>query len=149
MLVLKKHINGVNINAPKILKNYLSIYSMQNNHRFISGNTIYTKTLILETIVDKYGDKYTIHHLFKRIIKENDSINQSVDEQNCWEDEELSPDLNDKTTESGENQFSQKMRHSNWGEVNEKQLKIDKDMPKILQMIHDSRHAIVKGVFGS
>ena len=69
MLVLKKHINGVNINAPKMLKNYLSIYSMQDNRRFISGNKIYTKTTILESIVEKYGDKYTVNHLFKEIIK--------------------------------------------------------------------------------
>ena len=122
---------------------------MQNNHRCISGHTIYTKTLIFETTVHKYGDEYTINHLFKRIIKENDSINQSIDEQNHWTDEKLSPDLNDKTTESGENKFSQKMSFSNLGEVNEKQLKIGKDMPKILRMINDSRHAIVKEVFGS
>lgn len=31
MLVLKKHINGVNINPPKLLKNYFLIYSMSNN----------------------------------------------------------------------------------------------------------------------
>ena len=42
---------------------------MQDNRRFISGDKIYTKTTILESIVEKYGNKYTVYHLFKEIIK--------------------------------------------------------------------------------
>ena len=42
---------------------------MHDNRRFISGSEIYVKTTILESVVDKYGDKYTVHHYFKEIVK--------------------------------------------------------------------------------
>ena len=122
---------------------------MQDNHRFISGNTIYTKTTILESTVDKYGNQYQVHHFFKEIIKKNDSIDKSIDEKINLEDDELSPDLNDKTTKLGYNEFSQKMSNSDWERSKKEQLKINKDMPKILQMVDNSRYEISKRVFGS
>ena len=122
---------------------------MQDNHRFISGDKIYTKTTILESIVEKCGNKYTVDHLFKEIIKKNDSIDKSMDEKINLEYDELSPDLNDKTTKLGYNEFSQKMSNSDWERSKKEQLKINKDMPKILKMVDNSRYEISKRVFGS
>ena len=84
------------------------MHSMHDDRRFISGTKIYVKTTILESVVDKYGDQYIVNHYFKEIVKKNDSIDQSVDEKTNWEDDKLSPDLNDKTTELGYNNYSQK-----------------------------------------
>ena len=85
----------------------------------------------------------------KKLLKKNDLIDKTVDEKINWDDDELSPDLDDKTTELGYNKYSHKMSHSNWEEVNEKQLKINNDMPKILKMVDNSRYEISKRVFGS
>ena len=121
---------------------------MQDNRKFIFENTIYTKTTILESIVEEYNNKYTVHHFLKEIIKKNDLIDKTVDEKISWANDELSPDLNDKTTELRYDEYGQKMSHSNWKEVTEKQLNINKDMPKILKMVDNSRYEISKIVLG-
>lgn len=69
---------------------------MHDNRRFISGSKIYTKTTILESVVEKSFGEYTVNHYFKEIVKKNDGIDQTVDEKTNWEDDKLSADLNDK-----------------------------------------------------
>ena len=122
---------------------------MHDNRRFISGTKIYVKTTILESVVDKYGDQYIVNHYFKEIVKKNDSIDQSVDEKTNWEDDKLSPDLNDKTTELGYNNYSKQSTSSFWEQPDEKNLKIKNDMPKIIKMVDNSRYEISKRVFGT
>ena len=122
---------------------------MHDNRRFISGTKIYVKTTILESVVDKYGDQYIVNHCFKEIVKKNDSIDQSVDEKTNWEDDKLSPDLNDKTTELGYNNYSKQSTSSFWEQPDEKNLKIKNDMPKIIKMVDNSRYEISKRVFGT
>lgn len=122
---------------------------MQDNRRFISGSNIYAKTTILESVVEKYGNKYTVRHYIKEIVKKIDLIYQSVDEKTNWQNDELSPDLNDKTTESSYNNYSQKYTSSSREQPDEKKLKIKKDMPKILAMVNNSRYEISKRLFGT
>ena len=42
---------------------------MQDNRRFISGKKIYSKTIILESIVEKCGHECVINHYLKEIVK--------------------------------------------------------------------------------
>ena len=121
---------------------------MHDNRSFISGSKIYTKTTILESVVIKYGDEYTVDHYFKEIVEKNDLIDRSVDEKTNWKGDKLSPDLNDKTTELGYNSYSQQSTSSYW-ESDEKHLKIKKDMPEIIAMVNNSRYEISKRVFGT
>ena len=87
--------------------------------------------------------------ILKKLLKKNDLIDRSVDEKTNWEDDELSPDLNDKTTELGYNSYSQQSTSSNWEQPDEKNLKIKNDMPKIIAMVNNSRYEISKRVFGT
>lgn len=122
---------------------------MHDNRRFISGTKIYVKTTILESVVEIHGDQYTVNHYLKEIVKNNDFIDRSVDEKINWEDDKLSLDLNDKTTELGYNNYSQKFTSSNWEEPDERSLQIKNDLPKIIAMVNNSRYEISKRVFGS
>ena len=122
---------------------------MQDNKQFISGSKVYVKLTILESVVKLHGGEYSVDHYFKEIIKKNDFVEQTVDEKINWEDDLLSTDLNDKTTELGYNCYSQKFTNSNWKEPNEKHLQIKNDLPKIIAMVNNSRYEISKRVFGS
>lgn len=42
---------------------------MHDSRDFIFGATVFVKTTILESIVEKHFDSYTVHHYFKEIIK--------------------------------------------------------------------------------
>ena len=122
---------------------------MEDNRRFISGSRVYVKTTILESVVENFGDEYSVNHYFKEIIKNNDFVEQTIDEKINWEDDLLSTDLNDKTTKLGYNSYSQKSTMSDWEEPNEKHLKIKNDLPQIQWMVNKSRYEIAKRVFGS
>ena len=64
MLVLKKHINGVNINAPKLLKNYFLTYNMydkNNDESFLVHEEIFS----FKSKIYYYGNKYRIETVFK------------------------------------------------------------------------------------
>lgn len=122
---------------------------MQDNRNFISGSKVYTKTTILESVVEKRYDGYTVNHYFKEIIKKNDGIDQTVDEKTNWEDDKLSSDLNDKTTELGYNSYNQKFASYDWEEQFPANLETKNDMPKVIAMVNNSRYEIAKRVFGS
>lgn len=122
---------------------------MQDNRRFISGTKVYTKTTILESVVDKSNGEYTVNHYFKEIIKKNDGIDQTVDEKTNWEDDKLSADLNDKKTDFGYNCYSQKFASHDWEEQFPANLETKNDMPKVIAMVNNSRYEIAKRVFGS
>lgn len=122
---------------------------MHDNRRFISGSRVYVKTTILGSVVELHSNEYSVNHYFKEIIKNNDLVEQTVDEKINWEDDLLSTDLNDKTTQLGYNCYSQKFTSSNWEEPNEKHLQIKNDLPKIEAMVNNSRYEISKRVFGT
>lgn len=124
---------------------------MHDSRDFIFGATVFVKTTILESIVEKHFDSYTVHHYFKEIIKKNDEIENTVNERTNWERDLLSEDLNDKTTEFGYNSYSQKNTNSYWEETNDEQekSKIQNDLPQIESMVNNSRYEISKRVFGT
>lgn len=122
---------------------------MQDNKQFISGSRVYVKLTILESVVKLDYGEYSVDHSFKEIIKENDFVEQTVDEKINWEDDLLSTDLNDKTTKLGYNCYSQKFTNSNWQKPNEKHLQIKNDLPKIIAMVNNSHYEISKRVFGT
>ena len=122
---------------------------MCDNRRFISGSRVYVKTTILESVVELHNDEYSVNHYFKEIIKKNDLVEQTVDEKINWEDDFLSTDLNDKTTELGYNCYSQTFTSSDWQEPKERHLRIKNNLPKIISMVNNSRYEISKRVFGS
>ena len=125
------------------------MYSMEDNRNFLESHKIYVKTTILESIVELLHDKYFVTHHLKEIVKNNDFVHKTVDEKFNWEHDKLSLDLNDKTTESGYADYSQKSTISNWEERNEESLQIKKDLRELIALVNNSRYEISKRVFGS
>ena len=62
------------------------MYSMEDNINFIRGKKIYVKTTILESVVELVHEgEYKVCHYFKEIVKNNDFVDQTVDEKINWE----------------------------------------------------------------
>ena len=123
------------------------MYSIEDNRNFLESHKIYVKTTILESIVELLHDKYFVTHHLKEIVKNNDFVHKTVDEKFNWEHDKLSLDLNDKTTESGYADYSQKSTISNWEERNEESLQIKKDLRELIALVNNSRYEISKRVY--